>query len=96
MIITLRGEYENVFILLWLPYKKFYKNYLSLDMFLNLGTTNLQFRRCFVVEAALCVVGYLVASLGSAHSMPEALPIPSCDNQKCLHILSLRNQLTLG
>lgn len=43
--------------------------------------------RSFLWEAVLCIVEYLAASLTSITQMPVAIPIPSCENPKCLQIL---------
>lgn len=84
-IITLRGGHENIFMFLWLPYRKCCKNYISspcvLLGFLNLGTIDL------LGQTILCCGGCSVhcrifcSIPGSTLLMPEALPIPICDYQ---------------
>ena len=49
--------------------------------FLNLGSIDI------LGQINLCIAGCLAASLVSTPKMPVTLPLPSCDNQKCLQIL---------
>ena len=64
------------------------------NVFLNIGTTDL-WGQMIVVEAALCIEGYL-AFLGSTQSTPESPAAPHCDNQNGLQILSWGDKMAPG